>query len=110
MVIYLSDTYTTFELFTMLDCCNAHYLPLQHPTQGVTTLKNDMDNIMLKGLRMSFMKGLEVVGMAELVNQALASLRFLHNSFLVILSKRTRELVIIHGWSVLKRPSVKVEI
>lgn len=56
------------------------------------------------------MKSLEVVWMAELVDQTLASLCFLHNSFLVVLAKRTRELVIVHGWSVLKRPNDNVKI
>jgi len=45
--------------------------------------------------------GLEVVGMAELVDKSLTPLGFLHDSLLVILTKRARELVIVHGWSIL---------
>ena len=40
--------------------------------------------------------------MAELVDQSLTPLGFLHDSLLVILTKRARELVVVHGWTVLK--------
>ena len=42
-----------------------------------------------------------MVRMTELIDQPLASLSFLHDSLLVILPERPRQLVIVHSWSVL---------
>lgn len=39
--------------------------------------------------------------MAELVDKALTSLGFLHDSFLVVLTKGSGEFVVVHGWTVL---------
>jgi len=44
-----------------------------------------------------------MVWMAELIDKALTSLGFLHDSFLVILTKGSGEFVVVHGWTVLKR-------
>ena len=46
-------------------------------------------------------KGLEVVRMAELVDQSLTPLRLLHDSLLVVLSQGPGQLVVVHGWTVL---------
>jgi len=46
-------------------------------------------------------KGLEVVRMAELVDQSLTPLRLLHDSLLVVLSQGPGELVVVHGRTVL---------
>jgi len=46
-------------------------------------------------------KGLEVVRMAELVDQSLAPLRLLHDSLLVVLSQGPGQLVVVHGRTVL---------
>jgi len=42
-----------------------------------------------------------MVWMAELIDKALTSLGFLHDSFLVILTKGSGEFVVVHGWTVL---------
>jgi len=42
-----------------------------------------------------------MVRMTELIDQPLASLSFLHDSLLVILPERPRQLIIVHSWSVL---------
>lgn len=39
--------------------------------------------------------------MAKLIDKPLTSFSFLHNSFFVILSQRTGELVVVHRWAVL---------
>lgn len=39
--------------------------------------------------------------MAELIDKALTSLGFLHDSFLVVLTKGSGEFVVVHGWTVL---------
>ena len=45
---------------------------------------------------------LEMVGVAELIDQSLAPLCLLHDALLVILAQRPGELVIVHGRPVLK--------
>ena len=42
-----------------------------------------------------------MVRMAELVDQSLAPLRLLHDSLLVVLSQGPRQLVVVHGRTVL---------
>jgi len=42
-----------------------------------------------------------MVWVAELIDQPLTSLRLLHDPFLVVLAERSRQLVIVHRWSVL---------
>jgi len=44
---------------------------------------------------------LEVIGMTELIDKSLTPLCFLHDPFLVILTKGSGEFVIVHGWTVL---------
>merc|ERR1719220_1758837 len=46
-------------------------------------------------------RDLEMVRVAELVDQPLTSLRLLHDPLLVVLSQRPGKLVIVHRWSVL---------
>ena len=54
-------------------------------------------------------KGLEVVRMAELVDQSLAPLRLLHDSLLVVLSQGPGQLVVVHGRTVLIRDILSVK-
>jgi len=42
-----------------------------------------------------------MVWVAELINQPLTSLGLLHDPLLVVLPQRTRQLVVVHRWSVL---------
>ena len=53
-------------------------------------------------------KILEMVWMAELVDKSLASLGFLHDSFLVILTKGSGEFVVVHGWPILNENYVVI--
>ena len=46
-----------------------------------------------------------MVGMAELVDEALGPLRLLHDALLVVLAQRPRQLVVVHRRSVLKTKS-----
>ena len=48
---------------------------------------------------------LHMVGMAELVDEALGPLRLLHDALLVVLAQRPRQLVVVHRRSVLKTKS-----
>ena len=50
-----------------------------------------------------------MVWVAELIDQPLTSLRLLHDPFLVVLSERSRQLVIVHRWSVLRKRSLKIK-
>ena len=52
---------------------------------------------------------LQMVWVAELIDQPLTSLRLLHDPFLVVLSERSRQLVIVHRWSVLRKRSLKIK-
>ena len=47
-----------------------------------------------------------MVWVAELINQPLTSLGLLHDPFLVVLPQRTRQLVVVHRWSVLRKESL----
>ena len=47
-----------------------------------------------------------MVWVAELINQPLTSLGLLHDPLLVVLPQRTRQLVVVHRWSVLRKESL----
>ena len=46
-------------------------------------------------------RNLKMVWVAELIYQSLASLGLLHDSLLVVLPQRTRQLVVVHRWPIL---------
>jgi len=60
-----------------------------------------MFKLKLKRLFMKMLRSLKVVRVTKLVDKSLTSFRFLHDSFLVILTKGSGEFVVVHGWTIL---------
>ena len=50
----------------------------------------------------------KIVGMTELVDKSLTSLRLLHDSFLIILTQGSGKFVIVHRWAVLRGRFIRI--